>query len=79
MDSPRKPLPQHLEIRYLKMELAELRHVIMAVVNEMKQMRADFNSGLKACQKAFHLCKDAYENCEEAYNDIDATMAESFQ
>ena len=79
MDSPRKPLPENLEIRYLKMELAELRHVIMAVVDEMKQMRADFNSGLNACQKAFHLCKDAYENCEEAYMDIDNTMNENFQ
>ena len=79
MDSPIKQLPENLEIRYIKMELAELRHVIMAVVNELKQMREDFDNGLKACQEAFHMCKDAYENCEEAYNDIDATMAESFQ
>ena len=62
----------------LKNEIKELREAFIVVVQELKRMRADFNSGLKACQKAFHLCKDAYENCEEAYNDIDSTMAESF-
>ena len=67
------------DIKVLQQELVLLRQAVLVIVNELKQMRTDFDSGLKACQKAFHLCKDAYENCEEAYNDIDATMAESFQ
>ena len=66
-----------VEVKLLKNEVKELREAFMVVIEELKRMRTDFDSGLKACQKAFHLCKDAYENCEEAYNELDTTMAEN--
>ena len=67
------------QVKNLKLEVEELRKAFMAVIQELKKMRADFDNGLKACQKAFLLCKDGYEQCAEAYMDVDNTMSENFQ
>ena len=68
-----------VEVKLLKNEVKELREAFLTVIEELKKMRADFDNGLKACQKAFHLCRDAYDNCEEAYMEIDNTISENFQ
>ena len=52
-----------VEVKLLKNEVKELREAFLTVIEELKNMRADFDKGLKACQKAFHLCKDGYEQC----------------
>ena len=70
---------ESVEVKLLKNEIKELREAFLTVIEELKNMRADFDKGLKACQKAFHLCKDGYEQCEEAYLDIDNTICENLQ
>ena len=64
------------DIELNKFELSEMRAAFCNLVNEMRKQSQDFNSGLRACQQAFHRCKDSYDNCKRAFSDLQESLDE---